>query len=105
MINKNDIRIGFSGFAMRVRQFGSDVADPMVIVDLVDHTGSVIDRVTVQAIVEEGKAPLLGVITAGQQQQEDTSQDTVPAEDPTPEPTPDPESEEPGPEEPDPAES
>ena len=108
MINKNDIRIGHSGFSLRVRQFGSEVADPMVIVDLVDHTGSILERATVRTKITDDDTPALDVVFAGQSSVEpDTGNDTVPAEEPEPEPEPEnptPEPEEPEPEEPEPVE-
>lgn len=88
MINKSDIRIGHSGFAIRTRQLGSEIADPMVIVDLVDQTGSIKDRVSITAKTGEDQVPHLSVITAGEQESVTPAEDQEPTPSPDPEPTP-----------------
>lgn len=90
MINKSDIRIGHSGFAIRTKQLGSENANPMVIVDLVDQTGSIRERVSVTAKIGEDQVPYLSVITAGEQEPVTPAenQEPTPNPDPEPEPTP-----------------
>ena len=90
MINKNDIRIGHSGFAIRIRQLGSEIADPMVIVDLVDQTGSIRDRVSIAAKTGEDQVPYLEVIAAKQQESVTPAEDQEPTPNPDPEPEPEP---------------